>query len=51
MTTSMFYVFPLYYNIKIMIVLYPEFIVYYDKIYEFRFICGIRTFFITFMIF
>ena len=38
MATCMFYVFSLYYHMKIMIVLDLGFIVYYNKIYEFRFI-------------
>ena len=37
MATGMFYLFPLYYNVKIMIILDFRFIVYYDEIYEFRF--------------
>ena len=43
MATGMFYVFPLYYHVKIMIVLDLGFIVYYDEIYEFRFTCDIRA--------
>ena len=35
MATGMFYVFSLYYHVKIMIVLEIGLIVYYDEIYEF----------------
>ena len=38
MVTDIFYVFLVYYHMKIMIILDLEFIIHYDKIYEFKFI-------------